>query len=290
MQITVSNHEDRVIRWIVDSVRTLEGAGFEVRRCLPRGSTESLGPFIFFDHFGPNDLRPGEAKGAPSHPHAGIETVSYLLEGRAQHKDSLGNASEMGPGEVQWMRAGKGVVHDERPSDEINIAGGRMHGLQLWINIPADRKQDEPAYRHFSASDIPTVEVPAQGVFRVIAGQFLGKTGPVETYSSPLLVHATLNAGEGLEIPAEVAEELGIYVIAGKITIGSKTITDGTLVSLDSSMSAQLDALSSQCDVVIFGGDAIRERLVRYGPFVMNTEAQIEQAILNFQAGRMGSV
>src|SRR5207248_10902697 len=134
---------------------TLEGDGFEVRRAIPSSAFQAIGPFIFLDHFGPIEVRPGEAKGASAHPHAGIETLTLLLEGLSVHKDSLGNVSAMGPGEVQWMRAGRGVIHDEAPDEVLLRTGGRVHGVQLWINMPKGGKHAEPAYRHVKADEIP---------------------------------------------------------------------------------------------------------------------------------------
>ena len=146
-----SNGSERTVASAHAAFHTLEGDGFEVRRAIPSDDFEAIGPFIFLDHFGPIDVKPGEAKGASAHPHAGIETLTLLLDGISWHKDSLGNVSSMRPGEVQWLRAGRGVIHDESPDDEMRRKGGRFHGVQLWINMPKANKHDEPSYRHVRA-------------------------------------------------------------------------------------------------------------------------------------------
>src|SRR5712671_2617615 len=149
---------ERKIATLHAAFHTIEGDGFEVRRAIPSSIFEAIGPFIFLDHFGPIDVKPGEAKGASAHPHAGIETLTLLLDGISWHKDSLGNISSMRPGEVQWLRAGRGVIHDESPDEEMRRNGGRFHGVQLWINMPMSSKHDEPTYRHIQVSEIPVLQ------------------------------------------------------------------------------------------------------------------------------------
>ena len=172
---------ERKIATLHAAFHTIEGDGFEVRRAIPSSTFEAIGPFIFLDHFGPIEVRPGEAKGASAHPHAGIETLSLLLEGRTVHKDSLGNVSRMGPGEVQWMRAGRGVIHDESPDEILRRAGGHLHGVQLWINMPKGAKHTEPAYRHVTAQEIPLLPHET-GTVRLVAGRVGDVTGPVRTH------------------------------------------------------------------------------------------------------------
>ncbi len=170
------NSNKRQLISIHEAFRTLEGDGFEVRRAIPSNAYEAIGPFIFLDQFGPIDVRPGEAKGASAHPHAGIETLTLLLEGSQTHKDSLGNVSSMRPGEVQWMRAGRGVVHDESPDEQLRREGGHVHGVQLWINMPKGGKHAEPAYRHVKASEIPTVTADEGRVVGAARGRQPGRS------------------------------------------------------------------------------------------------------------------
>lgn len=270
------------------AARTLEGEGFEVRRPIPGPGGESIGPFILLDHFGPITNPPGQAKGAPWHPHAGIETISYFLEGRSQHRDSLGNVSAMGPGEVQWMRAGRGVLHDEGPDAEFRRAGGDIHGFQIWVNMPRDHKHDAPAYRHFPANEIPRLETEGC-VARVIAGVFEGAVGPVETYGEPFLMHLCLAAGaqRALILPAG---EVGLYVAVGAVHLGGgERIPAGAFVDLDGWSAIELTA-QADTDLLIIGGATLDAPIVRYGPFVMNTPAQIHLAFADYRSGRMGVV
>src|SRR5262245_3774195 len=183
---TLTRAHKREIATVHPALHTLEGDGFEVRRAIPSRAFEAIGPFIFLDHFGPIEVRPGEAKGASAHPHAGIETLTLLLEGRSVHKDSLGNVSAMGPGEVQWMRAGRGVIHDESPDEGLVRSGGRLHGVQLWINMPKGGKHTMPIYRHVTAFEIP--QLPHEtGVVRLVAGRVGDVSGPIRTYGDPFV-------------------------------------------------------------------------------------------------------
>ncbi|MDB6008559.1 MAG: pirin family protein [Gammaproteobacteria bacterium] len=223
--------------WTIESVhdafRTLEGDGFEVRRAIPAREYEAVGPFIFLDHFGPIDVKPGEAKGASSHPHAGIETLTLLLEGISWHKDSLGNVSSMRPGEVQWLRAGRGVIHDESPDNEMRRNGGKFHGVQLWINMPKAHKHDEPTYRHIKASEIPVLQAAdGKSRTRLVAGRVGEHVGPVVTAGAPFVAHSTLLPGGFLTLTPENVEELAVYVLVGSVTIDDRTLEAGQLARL----------------------------------------------------------
>lgn len=267
--------------------RTLEGDGFEVRRAIPAEAYEAIGPFIFLDHFGPIDIRPGEAKGAPAHPHAGIETLTLLLEGRSVHKDSLGNQSVMRPGEVQWMRAGRGIVHDEGPDAATLRDGGRTHGVQLWLNMPRGHKHDDPAYRHFRIDDIPVVE-GRNGFARIIAGRSGEVTGPLVSTGAPFVAQASVKAGGALDLDA-AARELALYVLTGSATIGGMTIAPGALARLSPGDRVRLES-DDDSEVLLVGGDPLDAPVIRHGPFVMNTIAELEQAVRDYSAGRMGRI
>jgi redox-sensitive bicupin YhaK (pirin superfamily) len=211
----------RTVVSVHEAFRTLEGDGFEVRRAIPSNAYEAIGPFIFLDQSGPIDVRPGEAKGASAHPHAGIETLTLLLEGSQRHKDSLGNTSAMRPGEVQWMRAGRGVIHDEGPDEAMRRNGGHVHGVQLWINMPKGEKHAEPSYRHVQASEIPTLQSGDGSVrTRLVAGALGDLAGPIATSGNPFVVHASLKAGAETELETGSAAELAVYVMVGAVSIG----------------------------------------------------------------------
>jgi redox-sensitive bicupin YhaK (pirin superfamily) len=286
------NSSKRQLVSVHEAFRTLEGDGFEVRRAIPSNAYEAIGPFIFLDQFGPIDVRPGEAKGASAHPHAGIETLTLLLEGSQTHKDSLGNVSSMLPGEVQWMRAGRGVVHDESPDERLRRDGGQVHGVQLWINMPKGGKHAEPAYRHVKASEIPTVTADdGRGLVRLVAGSLGDLKGPIDTSGAPFVVHASLKDGGRVELPARSPVELGVYVMVGAAKIGSdaRRIEAGQLGRLTAGDILEIDAAGNS-EILLVGGDPLDAPILRHGPFVMNSIDELERAIRDYHAGRMGQI
>jgi redox-sensitive bicupin YhaK (pirin superfamily) len=292
MTASIINSNRRQLASIHEAFRTLEGDGFEVRRAIPSDAYEAIGPFIFLDQFGPIDVRPGEAKGASAHPHAGIETLTLLLEGSQTHKDSLGNTSSMRPGEVQWMRAGRGVVHDESPDEQLRREGGPVHGVQLWINMPKGSKHAEPAYRHVTASEIPTLTADEGRVLvRVVAGAVGDLAGPIATSGNPFVVHASLKAGARVDLPAGAAAELGVYVMVGAARVGDdeRRIGAGQLARLTAGVSVEIEA-ASDSEILLIGGDPLDAPILRHGPFVMNSIDELERAVRDYHAGRMGRI
>src|SRR5918911_2549399 len=186
----------RTVSGIVNSIETLEGAGFLVRRPFPKASFSMFDPFLLLDEMGPMTLAPGEAKGAPDHPHRGFETVTYVLSGEMEHKDSQGHAGKLSAGDVQWMTAGAGVVHSEMPSVEFQRTGGRLHGFQLWVNLPRQHKMMKPRYQEIPAANIPTARTEDGSVtVRMIAGQALGAQAVIETVTPIMYLHFTLRPG-----------------------------------------------------------------------------------------------
>jgi redox-sensitive bicupin YhaK (pirin superfamily) len=281
----------REIETISKAFHTIEGDGIDVLRAVPGQGYENVGPFIFLDHFGPIAWKPGEAKGASSHPHAGIETMTLLLEGRMRHKDSLGNMSTMAPGDVQWMRAGRGIVHDEQPDTSAMAPGERTHGIQLWLNLPAGGKHVPPRYRHVIASEIPLLPVP-DGVnrLRLVAGQVGDMRGPVDTGGSPFVVHASLARTGPVSLAVGAVKEIAVYVMLGTVRIGAggRQVAAGQLARL--AAGDRIDLVAERgTELLVFGGDPLDAPILRYGPFVMNTIDELRGAIADFQAGRMGS-
>ncbi len=227
------SNPERPVRDLVSAVATIEGEGFEVRRAFPTPRVEAPDPFLLLDHVGPREMGPGEARGAPDHPHRGFETVTYVLSGETEHEDSEGNRGILRAGDVQWMTAGAGVVHSEMPSEQIRREGGLVHFLQLWVNLPAADKMVPPRYQDVAAEAIP-VETIASGVTaRVIAGTVAGVTGPVETHSPLQYVHLSI-AGAAppvrLSVPAD--HEVFTYLMTGEVSVGSdaRVAPAGTLV------------------------------------------------------------
>ncbi len=286
----------RPIIGVADAVHTLEGAGFEVTRPFPTAQVELLDPFLLLDEMGPTDHAPGAAKGAPDHPHRGFETVTYLLEGEFEHADSAGNRGVITPGAVQWMTAGAGVVHAEMPSSAFQRSGGRLHGFQLWVNLPADAKTIPPRYQRLDADAIPVVSGDGTTV-RIIAGSFDGIEGPGRTHSPVTYLHVTLAPGSSpLTVDPADDENVGVYVFEGEATVNGQPVTAGRLAVAaiaPGSIELATDADAGDGDgaeMLVLAGRPLNEPVARYGPFVMNTRQQIIEAIEDFQAGRMGAI
>ncbi|MCI0434981.1 MAG: pirin family protein [Gemmatimonadetes bacterium] len=262
----------------------LEGEGFLVHRPFPTRELSDIDPFLLLDEMGPVELGPGEAKGAPDHPHRGFETVTYMLEGIFEHKDSAGNSGKLRPGDVQWMTAGAGVIHSEMPERAFAAAGGRMHAFQLWVNLPRRDKMTTPRYQEIPSGGIPVARSGDGAItVKVIAGEALGARAVIETRTPILYLHVTLEAGAGFTQPVPREYNAFTYEVEGEGR-GQATIyaRDGDAVAIE--------AQEWRRSVLLIGGVPLGEPVVRYGPFVMNTKDEIRQAIEDFQSGRMGRI
>ncbi|MFZ4515083.1 MAG: pirin family protein [Acidimicrobiia bacterium] len=282
----------RSVGRVLPAVRTVEGEGMIVRRPFPTAQVALIDPFLLLDHLGPVVHAPGEAKGTAEHPHRGFETVTYLLDGGIDHKDSLGNAGHLGPGSVQWMTAGAGVVHSEKPDAYTQEHGGPIHGFQLWVNLRAAEKMVLPRYQDVPAESLPIVE--RNGVWaKVIAGDALGVVSPVQTRSPVQYVHARLDPGAYIELPAPEAHTALAYVVAGACDVGANAVecSEGDLAWL----AADGDTVFVHCpsdatravDVLVLTGEPLCEPVARYGPFVMNTREQILEAFDDYESGSL---
>jgi quercetin 2,3-dioxygenase len=281
----------RSVEQVVASVRTVEGGGFVVRRPFPRLGLDRVDPFLLLDEMGPVQHGPGEAKGAPDHPHRGFETVTYLMDGQLRHKDSRGNSGRLGPGDVQWMTAGSGVVHSEMPDEELLARGGRVHGFQLWVNLPRRDKMMAPRYQDVPATRIPQVQ--AEGVtVRVIAGESLGARAVIDTRTPIMYLHLSLEPGARFIQPVPSDFNAFAYVFEGEVATAGQTAGSGDLAIFGREGEAvELQNRSSApAQLLLIGGQPLAEPVARYGPFVMNTPDEIQQAFLDFRAGRMGAI
>ncbi|MBG1245456.1 pirin family protein [Nostoc sp. NZL] len=295
--MTVPTQTSRTVAGVINSVETLEGAGFLVRRPFPKSSFSEFDPFLLLDELGPINLKPGQAKGAPDHPHRGFETVSYVLDGRLEHKDSAGHAGLLNPGDVQWMTAGAGVVHSEMPEPMFTRTGGRLHGIQLWVNLPQRDKMMPPRYQEIPAAHIPVAQTEDRSVtVRVIAGEALGAKAVIQTRTPITYLHFTLQPGATMIQPVTKEYNAFVYVLEGAGLFGTKPTPgdDGQMVLFsqdgeDVVISNPADA-QRPLDLLLIAGVPLNEPVVRYGPFVMNTEAEITQAINDYQEGRMGRI
>jgi len=282
---------------VYDTIKALEGAGFPVRRPFPTQTLDHFDPFLLLDEFGPVDWAPGEAVGAPDHPHRGFETVSYILEGRLQHKDSVGNWGRLGPGDVQWMTAGAGVVHSEMPEDELVRSGGRMHGFQLWVNLPQRDKMIRPRYQDIQSSEIPVARTADGSVaVKVIAGEALGSRAVIDTRTPIVYLHFTLQPGGSITQPVPAEFNAFAYVFGGSGRFGEEPDVrrTGQMVAFagdGDAVAISADPASTEAlEVLLIAGEPLREPVARYGPFVMNTFDEIRQAFADYRDGRLGAI
>ncbi|HVB78601.1 MAG TPA: pirin family protein [Candidatus Binataceae bacterium] len=295
--MTTSNEKIRSVTNIVNASRQLEGAGFVVNRPFPSQGMALVDPFLLLDEMGPMELGPGEAKGAPDHPHRGFETVTYMISGKMEHRDSHGNAGRIGPGDVQWMTAGAGVVHSEMPAEDFQRQGGRMHGFQLWVNLPRRDKMIRPHYQEISAASIPTATSPdGKAMVRVIAGEALGAKAVIDTRTPISYLHFTLKPGARVVQPVPADYNAFAYVFSGEGRFGrdEKAAVEHQMVMLagdgDAVSISVPQGASEPLEVLLIAGVPLREPVARYGPFVMNTKEEIVKAFEDYREGRMGEI
>ena len=281
----------RSVTQVAASAATLEGGGVLVHRAFPNGALDSLDPFLLLDEMGPLEMTPGKTTGFPDHPHRGFETVTYLLEGQFEHRDSFGNRGLIEPGGVQWMTAGSGLVHSEMPGPEIARNGGRLHGFQLWVNLPRSAKMAQPKYQELAAGKIPAAA--AGGVrAKVIAGEALGVQAAIGTHTPIQYVHFTLEPGALQVHPVPRRYHAFAYVFGGSARLGGALASRGDLAVFgpDGDAVEIANAGEGPLDLLLIAGEPIGEPVARYGPFVMNTREELYQAFEDFRAGRMGAI
>jgi len=284
----------RPLAHIISAHRQREGGGFIVRRPFPTAELSYLDPFLLIDEMGPADYAPGEAIGAPDHPHRGFETVTYMLEGEFEHEDSAGHRGTLRPGDVQWMTAGAGIIHSEMPAAHIRRDGGRVHGFQIWINLPAADKMQPPRYQERAATDIP-VAASADGLarVRVIAGAALGVQAVINTHIPITFQDWTLQSGADVTIDLPASEQAMVYVFGGALQVGDDdtVIGDGQLARLGDGNQVRLRHTGdAPARALLLAGKPLNETVARYGPFVMNSQAELQQAFADYQSGAMGRI
>jgi len=267
--------------------RTVDLGDFAVRRALPSARTRMVGPFIFFDHFGPAEFRAGAGLDVRPHPHIGLATVTYLFDGEIMHRDSLGTAAPIRPGEVNWMTAGRGIVHSERTSADLRATGSPIHGLQMWVALPAAREEMEPGFAHHDASEFPVVEDDGRRV-RVVVGSLYGASSPVPVVHETVFADVRLAAGSTLPIEAD-HEERAVYVIDGTIEIAGDRFEPGRLLVFKPGDRVAATAATG-AHLVIVGGAAMDGPRHIWWNFVSSRKERIEQAKAEWKAGRFGKV
>ena len=277
----------------------LEGLGFPVHRAFAGVPLSELDPFVHMDQMGEVDYEAGEPKGTPWHPHRGFETVTYMIDGTFQHQDSHGGGGVITDGATQWMTAGSGILHIETPPEDLVASGGLFHGVQLWVNLPASGKWNPPRYQDIEAVQVAlAASADAGALVRAIAGEIGGFAGPGSTYTPIALAHATIALGARLEVPWRADFSALAYVLSGAGTAGreDRPVRAGQLAVFGPGGAISVTAASSQdcrtaeLELLLLGGRPIREPVEMYGPFVMNTKAEIAQAVEDYEAGRLGTV
>jgi redox-sensitive bicupin YhaK (pirin superfamily) len=292
---------DRPVASVTTAPSGFEGEGFPVRRAFAGVSLSDLDPFIHMDQMGEVDYAAGEPKGTPWHPHRGFETVTYLIDGVFRHQDSNGGGGLITNGDTQWMTAGGGILHIEEPPEELVMSGGLFHGIQLWVNLPAKLKLTQPRYQDIRAGQVALLTSKDGGsLLRVIAGELDGHAGPGVTHTPITLVHATVSPGAQVRLPWRADFNALGYVLAGSGTVGSDrrpirtgqlaTFGFGESVTFGAADTGQQDGPSETLEILLLGGQPIREPVAAYGPFVMNTKAELAQAFEDFQKGRLGAI
>lgn len=289
----------RPIKGVTSAPRGFEGEGFPVRRAFAGVDLGDLDPFIHMDQMGEVEYAPGEPKGTPWHPHRGFETVTYIMDGTFEHSDSNGGGGVITNGDTQWMTAGAGILHIEKPPEALVVSGGLFHGIQLWVNLPRAQKWAPPRYQDIRARQVSLLASPDGGTLvRVIAGDLAGHPGPGITHTPMTLLHATLSPGARLSLPWRSDYNALAYVLAGSGTVGTEgwPVQTGQLAVfgpggvVTAAAAARQESRNPNLDLLVLGGAPIREPVAWMGPFVMNTRAEVVQAFEDYQAGRLGTI
>jgi quercetin 2,3-dioxygenase len=281
---------ERAVVSVTTAPSGLEGEGFPVRRAFAGVDLKQLDPFVHMDQMGEVDYGPGEPKGTPWHPHRGFETVTYIIDGIFRHQDSNGGGGLITDGDTQWMTAGGGILHIEAPPESLVMSGGLFHGVQLWVNLPARLKMTQPRYQDIRAGQVGLLSSADGGaLLRVIAGSLGGHDGPGITHTPITLVHATVSAGAQVRVPWPADFNALGYVLAGSgyVGTGKRPVRMGQLAVFGP---GDVLTFGGGMDILLLGGHPIREPVAAYGPFVMNTQAELAKAFEDYQAGRLGTI
>lgn len=268
------------------------GDGFPVRNFFPSNELDrEVSPFLMLDYAGPQDFSPTDhPRGVGEHPHRGFETVTIVYEGVVAHRDSTGSGGVIGPGDVQWMTAASGIVHEEFHEKEFAKKGGTLHAIQLWVNLPKASKMSAPGYQTILNGDIPAIELEGgAGRLRVIAGSFRGRKGPAHTFTPVELYDLQLNKGQHVQLDLPGGQNSSILVLQGRATVnGSREAGEAELIVFKRNGSVVTVEAREDSRILVMSGEPIEEPIARYGPFVMNTKAELIQAVQDYQAGKMG--
>jgi quercetin 2,3-dioxygenase len=260
---------------------------FKIKNVLPTRNLKQVDPFLLIHHMQPFQLKPGDEARIPPHPHAGFEVVTYLLDGEFFHRDSKGFDQVATGGDVNWMTSGSGIVHSEGPTESFLLKGGTVQLLQVWINLPAAQKQLSSAFRHYSSDKMPVIENDNWWL-KVVIGGYSDKTSPISTYTPMFLYHIKVKKGVTNTLPVKDSFTAAIYTMQGKLKVLNKEVSTGDLVDFHLDGNQIAFTATEDAELILFGGEPIKEKVVSYGPFVMNSMEEIQQAIHQYESGKMG--
>lgn len=275
----------RTLAQITDSTNEMVGP-FKIKNVLPTRTLRQVDPFLLIHHATPATIK-GDTGRIPPHPHAGFEVVTYLLDGEFFHRDSKGNDQVARGGDINWMTSGSGIVHSEGPTDAFKEKGGTVELMQIWINLPADKKQIPASFRHYAGNSLPVIENENTRV-KVLIGDYNGNTSPVSTHTPLFAYHVNIKAGTVFTMPVDSSYSSAIYILGGKLTVLNEKVQAGQLVDFMLNGDQLAFTATEDASVLVFGGLPIKEKVVSYGPFVMNSVEEVQEAIASYENGKMG--
>jgi redox-sensitive bicupin YhaK (pirin superfamily) len=276
----------RTIAQIESATNEMVGS-FKIKNVLPTRNLKQVDPFLLIHHMQPFQLKPGSETRLPPHPHAGFEVVTYLLNGAFYHRDSKGNNQIAKAGDVNWMTSGAGIVHSEGPTEKMLKEGGTAQLLQLWINLPADKKQLASTFKHYAGETMPVIE-NEKAWLKVVIGEYEGQPSPIITHTPMFLYHVKIKKGALITVPVKENHTAAVYIMQGKIKVLNKEPIAGELVNFNIDGNQLVFTATEDAELLILGGEPIKEKVVSYGPFVMNSFEEIQQAIADYESGKMG--
>lgn len=276
----------RTVAQVESATNEMVGS-FKIKNVLPTRNLKQVDPFLLIHHMQPFELKPGSGSRIPPHPHAGFEVVTYLLDGEFFHRDSKEHNQVAKAGDLNWMTAGAGIVHSEGPAEKMQEEGGTVQLLQLWINLPADKKQLPASFRHYAAAAMPVFESEKQWL-KVVIGEYQDQVSPVSTHTPMLLYHLKIKKDEIVTLPVKETYTAALYIMQGRVKVLNQQTTAGELVNFNTDGNQVVFTAAEDAELLFLGGAPIKEKVVSYGPFVMNSFEEIQQAIANYETGKMG--
>ena len=271
----------------IESATNESVGSFKIKNVLPTRNLKQVDPFLLIHHMSPFELKPGSETRLPPHPHAGFEVVTYLLDGEFFHRDSKGHDQIATAGDVNWMTSGAGILHSEGPAEKLLKEGGTVQLLQLWINLPADKKRLTSTFRHYGSAAMPVIE-KEQTWLKVVIGDYEGQSSPISTHTPMFLYHLKIKRDTLLTLPVKDNYSAAIYIMQGKLKVLNKEPIAGELVNFNTDGDQLVFTATEDSELLVFGGLPIKEKVVSYGPFVMNSFEEIQQAIADYETGKMG--